>query len=153
MGKYFKSLLIALIILIIILIIVGLFLPTEYSVSRSTIIDASPEEIHDYVGDLKKWNAWEPWREEDPSIVITCGEKTSGVGASQPWTGKDGDGSLIFTSSSPINGVEYDLFFDQGKYECKSAMLYYPVNEGKTKVTWSMKGDMNTPIVRGYLAP
>jgi len=31
-------------------------------------------------------------------------------------------------------------------------MLYEPQEEGKTLVTWRMKGDMNTPVVGAYFA-
>ena len=56
------------------------------------------------------------------------------------------------TRSSPEQGIEYDLFFDQGKYQCKSAMRYMALDENMTKVTWNMQGDMNMPIIGGYLA-
>jgi hypothetical protein len=131
---------------------IGLFLPTNYSVNRSIIIDAKPAAIHEYVGDLKKWREWEPWTEQDPTIIITYGDKTSGIGANQAWIGKDGDGQLILTSSSPAKGIKYDLFFDDGKYECKSAIAYEPIEEGKTKVTWSMEGSVDKPIIGGYFA-
>jgi ribosome-associated toxin RatA of RatAB toxin-antitoxin module len=152
MSKFFKALSLAFLVLILIVIIVGLFLPTNYSVNRSIIIDAKPAAIHEYVGDLKKWPEWEPWTEQDPTIIITYGEKTSGIGANQSWIGKDGDGQLTLTSSSPAKGIEYDLLFDNGKYECKSAVVYEPMEEGQTKVTWSMDGNMNKPIIGGYFA-
>ncbi len=143
MSKFFKVLSIAFLLLILIVIIIGIFLPTNYSVNRSIIIDAKPAAIHEYVGDLKKWREWEPWTERDPTIIITYGDETLGIGASQSWVGKDGDGGLILTSSSPATGIEYDLLFGSGKYECKSAMVYEPVEEGQTKVTWSMEGNMD----------
>ena len=42
-------------------VIVGAFLPQDYSVSRSIVIDAQPSAIHGYVGDLKRWPKWGPW--------------------------------------------------------------------------------------------
>ena len=152
MSKFFKALSIAFFVLILIVIIIGLFLPTNYSVNRSIMIDAKPAAIHEYVGDVKKWHEWEPWTEDDPTIVVTPGEKTSGIGATQSWVGKDGDGHLTLTSSSPARGIEYDLFFDNGKYECKSAIVYEPMEEGQTKVTWSMEGNMDKPMIGGYVA-
>lgn len=137
---------------IIIFVVGGMVLPTKYSLSRAIEIQAKPEVIHELVGDLKKWDVWAPWKDEDPEIVTTYGAITSGVGASQSWMDSEGGGSLTLTFSSPEQGIEYDLFFDQGKYQCKSAMRYMALAENMTKVTWSMQGDMNIPIIGGYLA-
>ena len=109
--KILKTLLSIVIVLIIVVVVVGLFLPTSYTVERSIVIDAPPAKIHRYVGDLNNWNSWEPWREGDPSLVITHGEKTKGVGASQSWVGDSGDGALTFTKDSPTEGIEYELVF------------------------------------------
>ncbi len=148
--KILKTLLSIIIVLIVIVVVVGLFLPTSYTVERSIVIDAPPAKIHEYVGDLNNWSSWEPWREGDPTLVITQGEKIKGVGASQSWVGDNGDGALTFTKDSPTEGIEYDLFFDDGTYECQSAMKYSPLEDGETKVTWTMTGDMGTPVIGGY---
>lgn len=152
MTKFVKVFLLVFLLLILIVIIVGLFLPTNYIVNKSIIIDAKPAAIHEYVGDLKKWPDWEPWTEKDPTIIVTYGGKTSGIGASQSWSGKGGEGRLTLTSSSPASGIKYDLSFDNGKHECKSAMIYKPMEDGQTKVTWVVEGDMNKPIIGGYYA-
>lgn len=134
------------------MVVVGLFLPTSYTVERSIVINATPSQIHEYVGDLKNWDSWEPWKEGDPTIVIMHGEKTKGVGASQSWVGESGDGALTFTKDSPTEGIAYDLVFDGGTYVCQSAMTYDPLEDGETKVTWTMSGDMGAPVIGGYFA-
>lgn len=150
--KILKTIFSAIIILIVIVVVVGLFLPTSYTVERSVDIDATPVQIHKYVGDLNNWSTWEPWREGDPTIVVTHGEKTKGVGASQSWVGESGDGALTFTKDSPTEGIEYDLFFDDGAYVSQSAMTYDPLGDGETKVTWTMSGDIGAPVIGGYFA-
>ena len=152
MKTWGKRIVLSLISLLVIGAIVGILLPTNYSLSRSLIISAKPETIHIFVGDLTKWELWAPWKDEDPSIVTTFGGKTSGVGASQSWIAKDGDGSLTFTMSSPTEGIEYDLSFDGGAYKCWAGMHYDTLGENATKVTWSMKGNMDMPVVGGYFA-
>jgi len=150
--RILKTLLSTIIVIIVVVVVVGLFLPTSYTVERSIVINASPNRIHEYVGNLENWNFWEPWREEDPTIVITHGEKTKGVGASQSWVGESGDGALTFTKVSATEGITYDLVFDGGTYVCQSAMVYDPLEDGETKVTWTMSGDMGTPVIGGYFA-
>jgi len=85
------------IFLILILGIIGYFLPTSFTVSKSTTISSTSAHIHEYVGDLNKWQTWTAWKGEDPDIDITIGERTTGIGASQRWTDKHGGGALTFT--------------------------------------------------------
>ncbi len=139
-------------LLILILGIAGYFLPTQYTIDKSITISSSPQHIHEYVGDLKNWSAWTPWKEKDPDVEITVGDKTTGIGATQNWKDKHGGGSLIVTFWSPEKGIEYDLFFQAGKYKCKSAITYTSPTNKSTKVNWTMQGDTNLPIVGGYMA-
>ena len=140
------------ILLLLILGIIGYLLPTEYSISKTTTISSSSAHIHEYVGDLDKWQSWTPWKGEDPSIEIKNSEKTTGIGASQSWTDKHGGGSLRFTSWSPKKGIEYDVYFDGGKYTSKSAIQYDSSSETRTRVQWNLEGDMGMPIIGGYFA-
>ena len=146
-----KKILYFLIILIAIFIVIGLFLPKEYIVSRSIVIDSDPEKIHKFVGDLKNWELWSPWIESDPSLEVKLGDKTTGVGASQSWKGEDGSGSLTFVKSDPERGVQYDLDFNDGQYKCVASFDYEDQGDS-TKVTWNMQGSMDMPIIGGYLA-
>jgi uncharacterized membrane protein len=150
--RFIKTTAVVLIILIITIAVIGLFLPSQYSVERSIVVHATPDKVHEYVGDLKKWDGWSPWKEDDPSIVVTLGEKTSGVGASQSWVGESGTGALTITESSPEKGIKYDLLFDGGTYECAGSMKYARLPDGDTRVTWAMSGDMGKSIASGYFA-
>ena len=150
--RFIRNFLLAVLIILILIIFVGLFLPTTYSVERTIVIDAGPERVHEYVGDLNKWDEWTPWKEEDPTLVITKGEKTRGEGASQSWVGKSGDGALTITKDSPDEGIEYDMVFEGGQFVCQGSMTYIELDEGETEVTWTMQGDMETPVLGGYFA-
>lgn len=147
-----KKFLAFIILLILVLGVIGYFLPTQFSVSKTTNISSDSAQIHEYVGDLNKWQSWTAWTGEDPEIEITINERTTGIGASQSWTDKHGGGSLTFTSWSPEKGIEYDLFFQGGKYKSKSAIQYDTSSKTRTRVRWTLEGDMNMPIIGGYLA-
>ena len=144
-----KKFLLVLLVLIVIAAVVGFFLPQSYSVEESINIQAKPSAIHDLVGDLKRWDDWTPFKDMDPSVQVTFGEKTKGVGASQTWTGKDGKGSLTFTSSDDKSGIEYDMMFDTTP--AQGGVRYEPKGD-TTTVTWWMKGDMGMPVLGGYFA-
>lgn len=145
MKKFF----VVVLLLLVVAAVVGYFLPHAYNVEESVVINAKPSKIHELVGDLKRWDDWAPWKEMDPSVQVTFGRETKGVGASQTWTGKDGVGFLQFTAADEDKGIEYDMKFD----ECpaKGAMRYERMGDG-TKVTWSMSGDVDMPVIGGYFA-
>ncbi len=150
-----KNVLIGLVVLVALLVVVGFVLPTEYELSESMVIDAQPGTIHAMVGNLERWPDWMPWHDMDPTIKTTLGDKSAGVGASQSWTGKDGDGEVTFTKSDPSSGVEYDMamIWDESRAESSAKIAYRNV-AGGTEVTWSMAGDMSgamPPVVGGYM--
>lgn len=144
--------------LLVVFVLVGLFLPSDYSVSQHAYVEAPPEKVHEWVGHLDKWAEWMPWEEEDPTIVTTLEEQTTGVGAHQSWTSaKQGGGEVTFTACDETSGIEYDMtmFFKPDKpCPSKASVRYSPEGAG-TKVSWNMEGDMNAmmpPVLRGYFA-
>ena len=137
--------------LVLLAFVIGLFLPATYRIERDTVINASPAQVHEFVDDLNRWPEWGPWQDEDPTIVTTVGEISSGAGAHQTWVGDSGTGELTFTSSDPRSGVEYDLSFDEGQFRCVAAISYTPLAQG-TRVSWIMEGDMGNNIIGRYFA-
>ncbi|MCA9782849.1 MAG: SRPBCC family protein [Candidatus Cloacimonetes bacterium] len=135
-------------VLILVVVVVGLFLPRDYEVSRSIVIQASREAVHARVGELRAWPNWSPWLENDPTIVTTLGETTTGVGASQSWTSKEGPGELTFTECSLEQGIAYDMVFDN-RHRSKGVMSYED-DPGGVRVTWGMTGRMELPVIGGY---
>ena len=61
-------------------------------------------------------------------------------------------GRLPLQKIHQTEGIAYDLVFGGGTYVCQSAMVYDPLEDGETKVTWTMSGDMGTPFIGGYFA-
>lgn len=150
-----KKILVGLLVFIVIICAVGFILPTDFAIAKSVTIDAPPAEVHAWVGHLEKWEAWAPWKEDDPSMKTTLGEKTTGIGAYQSWSGESGDGELTFTKCDPESGIAYDMAFimDDTKSPSTAAMSYEKAGEGTT-VTWTMEGDIGTMMPRimaGYM--
>lgn len=148
-----KKILTALAILILVFVLVGALLSREFRVTRTVVVKADPAKVHALVGDLKRWDEWAPWKDSDPTIVTTYGPTTTGVGASQAWTGKDGAGRLTLTKCDPATGIAYDMVFDDDGREmpAKSWMSYAPV-AGGIQVEWGIEGNMDMPVIGGYFA-
>lgn len=144
--------------LIAVLVIAGLVIPSQYSVVRKNTIAAPPAAVHAFVGHLEKWPEWMPWEQEDPSIITSIGEETTGVGAKQSWTSsKAGDGEVEFTECDENTGIAYDMtFITKGKRAPAKASIRYAPAGDCTEVTWSMEGDlasMMPPVLRGLMRP
>ena len=152
-----KTLLMVVVGLVAAAVIAGLTMPTTYAIEKSVEIQGTTAEVHALVGDLQRWEEWAPWYEDDPSIVNTLGEKTTGVGASQSWTSDSGDGELTFTKCDAASGIAYDMAFimEDTRAPAKSAMSYSAEGD-TTTVTWTMEGntaDFMPPVVRGLMTP
>lgn len=132
------------------IVLIGLILPSRYSFAHATTIDAKPSDVHAWVGHLDKWPEWMPWEQEDPSIITSLSDKTTGVGARQSWTSaKAGDGEVEFTECDEQTGIAYDMVFimKDKRAPAKASIRYSPSGDS-TKVTWSMSGDMASMMPR-----
>lgn len=152
-----KKILIGLVVLLALVAVVGFLLPTEYTIEKSVTIEAPPDKIHPLVEDLKQWDSWAPWVEQDPTIVTTYGATTKGVGASQTWTSESGNGELTLTKSDPKTGIAYDMAFIMGETRAPSTCaMIYDVQGATTTVTWTIHGDMGDfmpSVVAGLMTP
>ena len=153
MGRALKLLAIGALLLVAGVTGIGLAMPGEYHFRRSVVIDADRERVHQLVGDLKQWDQWTPFKEQDPSMKVTIGDKSTGAGASQSWTGDTGSGSLKFTRCDPESGVAYELSFE-GSDTSTGGYDYKELPDDKTEVTWHWDYEVGynpvERIVMGY---
>lgn len=147
----FRKILLVLAALFVLAILVGLALPTAFVVERSIVVAAPPAKVHACVGDLRRWSEWTVWQESSPTMKTEFGPATTGVGASQRWTDASGSGRLVFTRCDET-GVAYDMaFIDEGAEMPAKGALDYAAQGGATRVTWSMSGDFDTPVLGGWM--
>lgn len=119
-------------------------LPKNYKVSRSEIVDTSPEQVYNYVSDFKNWPEWLPWYENDSTMVANFGEQTQGVGASYNWSSENsGSGEQEITEADPPNSMKTHIKF-KGTFDSESDGFWKieEENNGKTRITWGFEGEM-----------
>ncbi|WP_299159359.1 GyrI-like domain-containing protein [uncultured Tenacibaculum sp.] len=142
--KILKYLLLLLAAVIVIgLIYIGTY-SGSYDVKRSKVIKTPISHAFNTVNDLKTWEKWGPWHDEDTTIVVTYGEKTVGVGASDSWTSKDGPGKMETVALVKNKSIDQKISFmdnDPGDIY----WTFEEVAEG-TNVTWGMKAE-DSPFV------
>ncbi len=150
--KFLKNLLVFLLVVVIGASIVSQFLPDHYRVQRSVVMNASAERIHPWINNLKKWPAWSAWTTaKDPTLQYSYEGPEEGAGAVSKWDGKKfKQGQMTIVTSSPTNGVTFDLNMEHGKFLSRHSITYAPAGTA-TKVTWTMEGDIDrNPIKRFF---
>lgn len=124
--------------------------PSSYDIYRTRTISAPVSLIYNTVNDYKKWDGWSPWKDKDPSLKFEFPEKTSGVGGSYSWSGKDGMGQMITLYSAVNDSILQELKFDQ----FPPSEVYWNfeyISEQSTKVTWGMRSD-DVPFLLKFFA-
>ncbi len=132
---------------LILIIIIGaaVYFGTQdgaYDITDTAIVNAPNEVVFSKVNDLKSWEIWGPWKEEDSTMTFTYAEKTSGEGASYSWDGEM-DGSMTTTKVIPNKEMEQELTFKSQMGKSKST-VYWNFDEAEnnnTNVTWGVKGE------------
>lgn len=146
-GRYGILQWIALLFVILTVVVVGFLgfastVPDPFTVTRSKIIDASPEQLFPWINNLHKSHQWSPWTELDPNGKFTFEGPEEGVGAIQAWDGNDkmGAGKMTITESEPNKVVSMKLEFKRPMEDTSTSKLELAPEGSKTKVTWSMAG-------------
>ncbi len=131
----------AIVAIIALVLIIASTRPNTVHYERSTVINASPEQILPHLIDFRKWAAWSPWDKLEPDMQRSYAGASSGVGAKYAWVGrkKAGAGSMEVTEVDG-SGVKVDLrFIKPWKSDCLAGFQLASQPDG-TRVRWSMDG-------------
>ncbi|MCM0606627.1 MAG: SRPBCC family protein [Xanthomonadaceae bacterium] len=136
-----KKILLGLLAIILAVIIVASFQPNEFKVTRTLVMNATPQSVFEQVNDLKKMNSWSPWVKMEPTVKMTYEGPTAGVGAKYSWEGKEtGAGSMTIIDVKPNEFVKTHLDFLK-PFAGMGESEFVIRSEGKqTSVTWIMSG-------------
>ncbi len=137
--KFLKYTLLLLLVVVLLGLLYVAMQPSDYTIARSKVIKQPVSKVFNTVNDLKTWEKWGPWHDEDSTIVVTYGDKTVGVGANDTWTSKDGPGAMKTISLVPNKSICQELTF--GNNEPSEIFWDFEEVEDGTKVTWVMEDD------------
>ena len=114
----------------------------DFSMSRSTTVDAPSDRVHGLVDDFRQWQQWSPWEGLDPQLERTYSGPDAGVGATYAWSGnrKAGRGSMQITSATPHSiGIALE-FLKPFKASNDIEFTFVPHGD-TTDVAWRMSGE------------
>ncbi len=135
--KFLKYLLLLIVVIVVGALIYAASQPSNYDVSRSKVIKAKVSSVFNTIDEMKTWEKWGPWHDQDTTLVVTYSDKTSGVGAYYSWVGKDGPGNMKTVNIVPNKLIEQKMQF--GDAEPSDVIWNFEEVEEGTKVTWQMK--------------
>jgi uncharacterized protein YndB with AHSA1/START domain len=140
-----RNLFLGLLAVVIILVIVVAVQPSEFRVTRSTVIAVPPAEAFAQVNNFHHWEAWSPWAKLDPQSTAEFDGPPSGKGAIFEWSGNDqvGEGRMTITESRPYELIRIRLDFIKPMTDTSTAEFTFAPEGEQTKVTWSMFGKSN----------
>lgn len=124
-------------IVVIALIAIAFLLPSEVSVSRSTVIAAPTEDVFPHVNSMQATEAWSPWLSRDPNVELSYDGPEEGVGNTLRWASDEpsvGNGIQVITASIPNERVETAIDF--GPQGLASAYFDLEPADGGTLMTW-----------------
>lgn len=141
----FKKVLLVLAALIALFLVVVSMQPAEFTITRSTTINAPDSVIFGLVNDFHRWDAWSPWAKLDPDMKVTYGGPAAGAGATYAWTGnsKVGEGRMTILESTPSSKVRINLEFLKPFAATNLTEFTMAPGTGGTAVTWAMSGRNN----------
>ena len=140
--KALKIIFIAVIVILGIYIAVCAFMPKEFKVERSTVINAPAASVFEEINDFNNMQHWSPWIEYDPNIQIKVEGIIGEPGYKYSWRSdndKVGKGSLTRKHTEANKSVSNDLFFEDFKMHSNVDLTLEETVEG-TKVTWTNSG-------------
>ena len=148
--KFIKGLLGFLVFLVVTFFVVGMFLPTEQHVERSTVIDAEQGEVFALINDFQQFNRWSPWAAKDPQTQYEYVGPATGVGSKMIWRSENpsvGNGQQEIIESQPESMVRTKLTFD-GFAEPSFATFRLQPADGGTRVTWAFDANLDSYVGR-----
>lgn len=138
-------------VLAVILAIAGIFMPQNYSVSRTLSISAPLDAVQGHVEDMDNWNRWTVWDEVQAPAGAKPARMESGIGSGKYLSGNSGSGWFVVTHTSEIDGFEYTVYSDKG--DKAIALVTFVDQGGSIKVDWTVKGNVSKPpVLAPYLA-
>ena len=136
--KFIKGLLLIVLALILVYFIIAIFSPTSAHVEREIEIEAPAEEVWSKISEFKNWEAWSPWKENDPSIINTFTGENGAVGSKMSWTSdSSGVGYMEILETRPNELLKAKLAFIEPRESNSENIFVLTEENGKSILSWS----------------
>lgn len=119
----------------------------HWRVQRSILVNAPFSRVHSIVNDLRHWNEWAQWNNEQLFPKNSIAKNPTGKGARLRWTaeakGQSGasvSGQVAIVREDPRQGIWFETTVN--KQPPSHLALTYKDRLGATEVTWTASGEL-----------
>ncbi|MCC7374603.1 MAG: SRPBCC family protein [Verrucomicrobiales bacterium] len=119
--------------------------PSEFRVTRTSVLPGMPTVLFDQVNIHRKVLAWNPFLKIDPNAKINFGGPEAGVGSVCHWDGNSdlGAGSCTIVESIPGQLVRCRMDWERPMQGTATVDFTFKPEGDRTAVTWAMYGKNN----------
>lgn len=147
--KLLKILVGIIVILVLIFFVGGLFLPKNYSVNRTIVINAPDSVIYKNIADFNEFTQWNPWSKMEPTAKVTVSGPVAQPTHLYQWEGdKTGSGQMLITNVEPNKMVDIELKFIKPMESLANTRFDILPEGAGNKVTWTMAGEAEGTLSR-----
>ncbi len=132
-------------------LLIGCFIPRNYDVEATVLINAPASSVFPKINQLNNWETWSPISESRiSSLEADYSGEIAGVGAIQTWREPRGEGKMWITASQPDEQIEYLWRFANWP-ELKGTFEFVPSDDGsQCEVKWRSVGKLPGGPFYGY---
>lgn len=132
--------------LVVVVLILTFTQPTDYTVTRSIVINAPKSVVVDQTIKFSNYAKWNPWN-DDPNMKSTFEGTDGTVGSKYSWSGNSdvGSGTMeIVNATSDRTDIKLH-FIEPMEGEAETSLNFENADSG-VKVTWIMNGKASRPM-------
>lgn len=145
--------------LVVVAVAVVAALPGKRRVERSALIDAPAQRVFALVSSTEGFQAFNPYRDDEPNLLIEPSGPSRGIGASFAFKGKDTEGRQTIVAMEENKSVTMQI--DLGAMGAPVQSFTLTPEGSQTRVTWATETTFGAnPVGRvfglmmdGYLGP
>lgn len=144
-----KTLFLALVVLIGLILIVAYFLPRDFRLSKSVVINAPRETVYDYVKLLKNQEKYSVWVMADPNVEMTYTGTDGAIGGTSAWKSEMknvGVGAQTITALVPNEKITVEIRFEKPMKATNYADTTLETVAEQTRVTNTFYGTNKFPM-------
>lgn len=135
--------------IIVLPLIIALFIPKDYRIERSIIIDKQKHEVFDYIKYIKNQDEYSKWNMTDPNMKKEFRGTDGTVGFVYGWNGNKqaGEGEQEITGITDGERVTTEIRFKRPMQNVGHIYMNTEAHsDNSTKVTWGMMGKSPYPM-------
>lgn len=146
--RILKILFVFILIVVALLLVVAAFVPKNYQVQRSVIMDANPCQIFPEAQYFQNFVKWDPWSRQDTAIQQTFEGEPGAEGSKYSWESEEvGSGYMERIASTKDYEIQNKIVFTSPRSGSSDGFMRFEKDSAanKTLVTWGFSGKSDYP--------